>query len=136
MAAKRILHVYDTGNGPFAELLDADTMIGTGRYIASIGLVILKAREEMNATKLAGTDPIRMAQEAANESLRALWICDAEGKNVQRVDVSTQDGSAESYTAKMHPKLRELLLGAYAEIHKPSSSEVKDFFTSKRLVAD
>lgn len=137
MSSKRLLNVYDIRPEMFgndAELLDPETTLGTGTYVTAIGFVVLKLREELNVTKVAGVDAVKMAQEAACESMRRVWLRDGDGAELVK-ELSTQDGTAEMFYAKLHPKLRQLVIGAYGEIHQPTAGQARDFFTSRRTVA-
>jgi hypothetical protein len=87
---------------------------------ASVGLVELTAMEEMQATKKAGTDTMRIAFELAKSSL-----VEMNGKPLSRAN-----GEHDSAWQNMHPKIRSLVLQAYTKIHQPESDEVEGFLES------
>lgn len=91
--------------------------------IAEIGIIELKAGEELMATKRAQQDPMRLAFELAKESLRSV-----DGK-----PVSTSDGTSDAIWETMHPKIRNLIVSAYGDVHQPRNSELADFLTSRQV---
>lgn len=94
-----------------------------GYGIESIGVIELKAGEELMATKRAQSDPMRLAFELAKESLR----------RVNNAPVSTADGTADSVWDSMHPKVRNLVVSAYGDVHQPKNAELADFLTSRQV---
>jgi len=89
--------------------------------IESVGLVELRVQEELNGAKRALGDPMRTAYELAQESLRYV--------NGQRV--TTVDGTADAAWAKMHPKVRHLVVTAYGKLHQPEDADVRGFLDSQ-----
>lgn len=88
--------------------------------VSSVGLVELTAIEEMQATKKAGSDTMRIAFELAKSSL-----VEMNGKPLSRAN-----GEHDSAWQTMHPKIRSLVLQAYTRIHQPESDEVEGFLGS------
>lgn len=94
------------------------------RYgIQQMGLVELNAREEIMAAKRAGNQPLQLAFELARECLR----------EIDKVPVSTGDGTADSVFDNMHPKIRTLLVSAYSELHNPSDVDTTAFLASREM---
>lgn len=91
--------------------------------VKSVGLVELTAEEEIFATKRSRNDVVRLGFELAKESLRTV-----DGK-----PVSTTDGSADRAWQLMHPKIRQLVVGAYGDIHNPSDQEAAVFRKSLQV---
>jgi len=91
--------------------------------VTELGLVELTLEEELRATQRARNDQIRLAGELAKESLRMV--------NGQMV--KTSDGSAERALAKFHPKVRQLLLQAYSELHTTTRDEAASFLASHEV---
>lgn len=90
--------------------------------VKSIGLHELTPRDEQIAAKRAGGDKNRLALELVQQSL-----AEVDGQTV-----STGDGSAEAAMAGMHPKLRNLVMEAYADIHIPGDEVTSDFLQSHK----
>lgn len=91
--------------------------------ISSIGIVELTANEELMAAKRAAGDTHRLAYELALQSLA----------EVNGNPVALKDGSADKAFNDMGPKVRQLLMQAYAKIHGPEDSVVADFLQSQTV---
>lgn len=94
-----------------------------GFGIKSIGLVELTAEEEIMATKRCANDVARLAFELAKESLRQV-----DGK-----PVSTMEGTVDRLWNRMHPKVRNLVVAAYGQIHQPEGNETAGFLASHQV---
>ena len=92
-----------------------------GYGITHVGLVELRVQEELNGAKRAMGDQMRTAYELAQESLRY----------VNGQPVTTMDGTADAAWAKMHPKVRHLVVTAYGRLHQPEEMDVKGFLDSQ-----
>ena len=91
--------------------------------IRKITIVPLTADEEMQATRRAQNDPIRLAFELAKESLRAL----------NDKPLSSADGSLDLAWNRMSPKIRSLVMTAYASVHQPDSESAEAFIASRTV---
>jgi hypothetical protein len=91
-----------------------DSVLGEVR---SVGLVELTAEEELMATKRARGDHFRLAYELAKQALATV--------NGARVGVA--DGSADAAWQGMHPKVRNMVLAAYMQLHTPDEGSTADF---------
>ena len=91
--------------------------------IKELGLVELTLDEEMRATQRARGDAIKLASEFAKECLRM----------VDGQPVRSGDGSADRAMAKMHPKLRQLLLQGYSMLHQTKAEENVGFLMSHEV---
>lgn len=89
-----------------------------------IGLIELNADEELMATRRCRNDLTRLAYELSKESLRMI-----DGKMVK-----TGDGSADRAWNAMHPKVRGLVIQAYAEVHNAKSEEAAGFLQSRKVI--
>jgi len=89
----------------------------------NVGLIELTADEELVATKRSHGDTMRLAYELAKQSL----------VEVNGQPVSAADGSVDAAFNKMTPKLRQLVLGAYAELHAPPEEASQAFFKSRKV---
>jgi len=94
-----------------------------GGDVTVVGLVELTAEEEVLATKRAKNDPIRLAYELAKQCL----------VEVNGQPVKLADGSADTAWGKMNPKVRNLVLSAYAELHSPPEGAAEDFLRSRQV---
>lgn len=91
--------------------------------ITSLGIHELTPRDEQIAAKRSGGDSNRLAYGLALQAL-----AEVNGK-----PVSTGDGTAEAAVNGMHPKIRNLMLMAYAEIHNTDEEATKDFLASRQV---
>jgi hypothetical protein len=93
------------------------------KNIREVGLVELTADEELMCTKRANNNPIRLAYELAKESLR----------QIDKVTLSTADGSADVAWNKMGSKIRTLVVTAYNKLHNPTETEGDGFLKSQKV---
>lgn len=93
------------------------------REIKTIGLVELTAEEEMQATRRARGDGIRLAFELSKQSLHEV--------NGEKINHS--DGSGDRLWNEMPPKVRNLVLRAYTELHSPDDEATMGFTASRRV---
>jgi len=94
--------------------------------VLSVTLVHLTAAEELQAAKRAGgTDAMRLAQELAKACLHGL-----NGKTLSAVN-----NEKEAAWHKLHPKIRSLVLSAYAKLHSPDNEDVTSFLDSEVIEA-
>ena len=112
-AAKSIprpIHVFDVPSG-----LDPE--------VKSVGLIELTADEELQATRRSHGDTMRLAYELVKQA-----IVDVNGAKV-----GIADGTVDIALNKMVPKLRQLVMGAYGELHAPSEDASQAFFKSRKV---
>lgn len=95
---------------------------GMDAGIQSVGLVELTGDEEIMATKRAHGDHMRLGLELAKQSLVA----------VNGAKVSLADGSTDRAWETMGPKLRNMVLTAYAELHSAPDEAIQSFLKSRR----
>lgn len=91
--------------------------------IQSVGLVELNAQDELNAAKRAKGDTTRLAYELSKAALAEV--------NGQKL--SFGDGSLDSAWLRMHPKIRNMVLAAYGDLHAPPEGSVDDFLKSRQV---
>lgn len=89
----------------------------------TIGMVQLSAREELMSAKRAQGDTHRIALELTKEAIR-----EVDGKRV-----TTADGTVDDIVEKADPRVRQLMMQAYADIHNPSDQEEAVFLKSRRV---
>ena len=93
--------------------------------IKTIGIVELTVDEELMATKRARGDNFRLAWELARQC-----VAFVDGK-----PVSTADDTSDIAWAKLSPKARQLVLGAYSDLHQPIEAELGVFKASRKVKA-
>jgi hypothetical protein len=89
--------------------------------IKTVGLVELTAEEELNATKRAQGDGLRLAYEMTKISL-----VEIDGKTLVR-----SEGDTDAAFERMHPKVRSLVVSAFNSLHAPDDKETLDFLKSR-----
>ena len=91
--------------------------------VKEVCLVLINGHEEKMATKRAGNQAADLLYRLVQESLR-----EVDGRQVR-----TSDGSAEEAWNRMHPQLRQLVAGAYNELHSPPEAATQAFLMSKKV---
>lgn len=91
--------------------------------LKTIGLIELNAGEEMNATRRARNEPIRLAAELPMESLRM----------ADSAKLSMSDGTAEKVWEALGPQGRSLVIMAYGELHTPDERLIDSFMKSRTV---
>lgn len=91
--------------------------------ISEVGLVTLTADDELMAYQRGRKDGSKIALELAKASL-----VEADGK-----PLSLADGSADSFWLRIHPKLRQLVMEAYSELHAVEPEESQSFLGSRKV---
>ena len=87
---------------------------------SSVGLVRLTGTEEMLASERADGERMALAYHLAMTALR-----EVNGK-----PVSLSDGTVDEFLLGCDPRLRSLVLQAYAHIHNAEDDDTKDFLGS------
>lgn len=96
--------------------------------VEKVVVVEITTGEELMATKRARQDPIQLGFELAKESFRGVKFT---GKRMK--SINTGDGSVEEAYAGMHPKVRQLVMTAYAKLHNNTDTDQKDFLDSVQM---
>lgn len=129
----RVIHEYDLPREVAAES-------GYG----AVGVVILTAQEEIDATRRSRGDAIRLGFELPKACLRVVYPMNAEAQagtdeqpGTERElgrpkRVGHEDGSLEEAWEKIGPKGRQLIMTAYADLHTPSDGGAASFLKSRR----
>lgn len=89
----------------------------------SIGMQKLRGNDEVEATKRAHGDSVRLAFELVKMSL-----VEVDGARLKR-----GEGEDETVWNNMEPMLRQLLLAAYAELHTPEDDVTANFLKARRV---
>lgn len=96
----------------------------TAENPVSVGLVRLKASEELMALRRARGDAPRAQYELVQQAM-VQWNGNA---------VSLGDGSVDKIFESVDPRVRTLILQAYTSISNPTNLEVAGFLTSSKQV--
>lgn len=106
-------------------LFDVPERLAEQTGVSSIGMVTLTADEELTCFKRARGNNAQLAAELAKASL-----AEADGK-----PLSVADGTADSFFGKTDPRLRQLILTAYTELHSASTEDAEAFLQSRKTRA-
>lgn len=115
------LHVGDDVRAIHTFTVPAQLAEQTG--VSSVGLVELTALDELGAAKRAKGDAMRLAYELSKSALA----------EVNGEKLSFADGSLDRTWAVIHPKIRNMVLAAYSELHSPPEGSVDDFLKSRQV---
>ncbi len=88
----------------------------------SIGLRKINGTEEVEAARACGGEGMRLAFELVKQSLHEI-----DGKVLNKGDMEH-----ETKWSNMDPKVRNLLLAAYASLHTPEDDETENFLKTRR----
>jgi hypothetical protein len=91
--------------------------------IGEVGLVTLTSDEELQCYARGKTNSAKLAAELAKASL----------VEVNGEKVGLADGSVDTAWGKMDPRLRQLVLTAYTEIHAAKEEDTATFLKSRRV---
>lgn len=86
----------------------------------SISLCKLRSAEEVEATRACQGESMRLAWELSKMSL-----CEVDGRRLAR-----GDGEVDAAWDKFDPKLRALVVAAYAKLHTPEDDETENFLAT------
>lgn len=98
--------------------------------IRVIGIKLLSPLEEKAAAQGANNEPLLLAFELGRRSL-----CEITNDRGEVIQVYSHDATNEQLWAQMHPKLRSLVMNAYAENSSPSPKAAETFRQSRRVKA-
>jgi hypothetical protein len=91
--------------------------------VAQVGLVTLSADEELTCFKRARNDSAKMATELSMAAL-----VEADGKKL-----SGTDGSVDSFWKNLDPRVRQLVMTAYGELHAAKEEDQQSFLKSRTV---
>lgn len=106
-------------------LFDVPESIAADVGVRQVGFVTLTADEELLCFNRARGSSARLASELAKASL-----VEADGK-----PLSGADGSVDSFFSRADPRLRQLILTAYTELHAASAEDADAFLKSRKTRA-
>lgn len=102
---------------------DVPESIAEESGIKSVGMVTLTSDEELTCFKRAKGDNAKLATELAKTAL-----VEADGK-----PLSQGDGTVDTFWKNCQPKLRQLILTAYGELHAAPEEDTQAFLKSRKL---
>jgi len=131
-----VINASRTGSSEVAlhEYAIPKSLLSLADGVTHLGLCELTVDDELTATKRARGDGVRLAFELVRESFRSTGRKGSDGK-VARTMLSSADGSMDKAWAALHPKLRQLVVTAYNDLHSPKESDVAGFLESRVLTA-
>ncbi len=83
----------------------------------SVGIRKLRSAEEVEATRACQGESMRLAWELSKMSL-----CEVDGERLLH-----HEGQVDTKWDKFDPKLRSLIVAAYAKLHTPEDDETENF---------
>lgn len=90
--------------------------------VTEIGIVTLNSDEELACFKRSKGDNAKLATELAKQAL-----VEANGK-----PLTGADGSVDSFWKTLDPRLRQLVLTAYTELHGATEEDTQSFLKSRK----
>ena len=96
--------------------------------VKEVGLVTLTADEELLCYKKSRGDNAKLSSELAKACLVESTANDGTVKKL-----AAHDGTVDSYWKHCEPKLRQLVLQAYADLHAVESEDTESFLKSRKL---
>lgn len=97
-----------------------------GIPMVKFGVVELLLQEEMTSAKMSDNSALALGTRQVQMAVR--YARSEDGKVQQ--ELSLADESAESFWAKLNPKVRALLLQAHLKVNSPTGSETEGFLKS------
>jgi hypothetical protein len=94
--------------------------------MVKFGVVELLLQEEMTSAKMSDNSALALGTRQVQMAVR--YARSEDGKVQQ--ELSLADESAESFWAKLNPKVRALLLQAHLKVNSPTGSETEGFLKS------
>ncbi len=89
----------------------------------SLGIRKLRSQEEIEATRNCQGESMRLAWELSKMSL-----CEVDGEQLLH-----HEGHVDQKWDKFEPKLRALVVAAYAKLHTPEDDETENFLGSMTM---
>jgi hypothetical protein len=96
--------------------------------VAEVGIITLSADEELAAYKRANGDSARLANELAKTCI--VEVVDTAGAAKK---LSLADGSVDIFWKSLDPRVRQLVLGGYAELHAAKDEDARSFLKSRKI---
>lgn len=104
-------------------LFDVPSALAEQCGVKEIGMVTLAPDEEVLCYKRAKGDNGRLAMELAKTAL-----VEADGKVLAQAD-----GTVDTFWNSLDPRLRQLVLTAYTELHAAPEEDQQSFLKSRKL---
>lgn len=117
--------IADARKGRLVVLFDVPPSIAEAAGVRELGFVTLTADEELLCFQRARGNSARLAAELAKASL-----VEADG-----APLSGADGTVDAFFSRADPRLRQLVLTAYTELHAASQEDADAFLKSRKTRA-
>ena len=112
----------DARGSRLVNVFDVPPKLAAQTGVSSLGMVTLTADEELLCFKRARGSNAQLAAELAKAAL-----VEADGK-----PLAGSDGSVDSFFQKADPRLRQLILAAYTELHAADAEDAEAFLKSRK----
>jgi len=91
--------------------------------VTEVGLITLTADEELQAFSRGKKDNAKLAIELAKAAL-----VEVDGKQLKLAD-----GTVDTFWKDVDPRIRQLIMTAYAELHGADEEDQKSFLKSRKI---
>lgn len=123
----RVIYEYDVPDDD--DGLYGETTINFGS-IRKVGLKLLTPLEEKSAARSCHGDAMLLAFELAKRS-----VAEITNEHGEIFAIRVHDSSVDECWHQMHPKIRSLVMQAYAENASPSNGTTSSFLGSRKIKA-
>ena len=103
-------------------LFEVPESIAATSGVKEVGMVTLTAQEELDCFKRAKGENAKLASELCKTAL-----VEADGKPLAQAD-----GTVDTFWKELDPKLRQLVLSAYTELHAAPEEDQASFLKSRK----
>lgn len=110
------------GSSRAVHLFTVPSRLAAETGVREVGLTTLNADEELMAAKRGHKDSAKIATELAKAAL-----VEADGNKL-----ASADGSVDSFWKNLDPRLRQLVLTAYADLHGADEEDAESFLKSRK----
>ncbi len=103
-----------------------------GEPVRSVAMVELSPHEMRMVIKAASGDTTTVASQKLAHSIVLVNCNEMGGEGKQ---LTAADGSADKWVERLHPKVFDLLLNAYNNLHMNEVEDVEAFLATRKVVA-
>ncbi len=116
-----------TTNAREVNTYDVPGSVAKASGVTQVGLITLTADEELLCYKKARGDNAKLAAELAKACLVEATVNGVVKK------LAGHDGSVDTFFKDCDPRIRQLLLQAYADLHAAEPEDTESFLKSRKL---
>jgi hypothetical protein len=106
---------------------DVPPSVAEASGITQVGLITLTADEELLCYKKSRGDNARLAAELAKACLVEATV------NGEVRQLASEDATVDTFFKDCDPRIRQLLLQAYADLHAAEPEDTESFLKSRKL---